>query len=300
MHEAGQVDEVAGRRVALIFPGQGSPLDGGAETVAAFAPELAKLAEEMTGSEPFAAASSSTRFAQPAIYCLGIARWIAAGSPVADFHAGHSLGDLTALTVAGAWSLTDGLRVVCERGRLMEEAGSAGESMLALRVGPERAAEIAAATGVVVANDNGPAQQVLSGSRAQLREAASLASGDGIKSMELPVAGAFHSPSMASAAGPFRCVLDRIPPSRPARLVYSSRSAAPFGRDVAAELTSALAEPVRWRELVQELIAEGAGRFVEPGPGRPLGNLVRRIEPKADVSALQVPSLAGTGVGADD
>ena len=71
--------------------------------------------------------------------------------------------------------------------------------------------------------------------------------------------------------------------------------AAPFGRDVAAELTSALAEPVRWRELVQELIAEGAGRFVEPGPGRPLGNLVRRIEPEAEVSALQVPSLAGMG-----
>jgi [acyl-carrier-protein] S-malonyltransferase len=287
------MDEVAGRRIALIFPGQGSPLDDGAETVARFVPELAGLAEELTGAEPFGEARSSTRFAQPAIFCLGIARWIAAGRPPADCYAGHSLGDLTALAVAGAWSPEDGLRVVCERGRLMEEAGSGDESMLALRAGPEQAAEIAAAAGVVVANDNAPAQQVLSGGRAELREAASIASQAGVRSMELPVAGAFHSASMAAAVAPFREALERIAPRRPDGIVYSSHTAAPFGTDIAAELAAALVGPVRWRSLVEEMTVEGVGRFVEPGPGRPLGNLVRRIEPSAELETLELGSLTG-------
>ena len=287
------MDELAGRRTALIFPGQGSPLDDGALTVAEHAPELAGLAEALTGADPFALAASSTHFAQPAIYCLGAARWIAAGRPPADFYAGHSLGDLTALAIAGAWSLEDGLRVVCERGRLMAAAGAPDESMLALRTGPDRAAAIATAAGVVVANDNAPAQQVLSGGRAELRVAASMASEDGIRSMELTVTGAFHSPSMAAAAGPFREVLRRIAPRRPDGVVYSSHSAAPFGPDIGAELAAALAGPVHWRTLVGELSAAGASRFVEPGPGRTLGNLVRRIEPAAEAETLEVAALTG-------
>ena len=107
------MDEPTGRKIALaalIFPGQGSPLDDGAEIVAHFAPELGELAAALTGAEPFSVAAASTRFAQPATYCLSVARWIAAGRPEADCYAGHSLGDLTALTIAGAWTLDDGLR----------------------------------------------------------------------------------------------------------------------------------------------------------------------------------------------
>ena len=292
------MQDVAGNRTALIFPGQGSPLDDGAETVAGFAPELAELAEELTGAEPFAAAGSSTRFAQPAIYCLGVARWIASGRPDADRYAGHSLGDLTALAVTGAWSLADGLRVVCERGRLMAEAGEPGDSMLALRGSPIEAAEIAAAAGVVVANDNAPAQQVLSGPSAGLKRAASIASEGGVRSMELPVAGAFHSPAMSEAIGPFAEVLRKIPPRRPNGTVHSSHSAQPFGADIAGELVAALTGPVRFRGLVGELAAAGVGRFVEPGPGRTIGNLVRRIAPAVATETLGVPAL--TGAGADD
>ena len=286
------MDEPTGRKIALaalIFPGQGSPLDDGAETVAHFAPELGELAAALTGAEPFSVAAASTRFAQPATYCLSVARWIAAGRPEADCYAGHSLGDLTALTIAGAWTLDDGLRVVCERGRLMAEAGGEDESMLALRAGPEQAEEIAIATGVVVANDNAPAQQVLSGKRAQLRQAAATASMEGIRSMELPVAAAFHSPAMTTAVDRFREALEQIPPSPPRALAFSSLTAAPFGADIASELTAALVGPVRWRTLVGELADRGVGRYVEAGPGRTLGNLVRRTAPGAETAVLDSP-----------
>jgi acyl transferase domain-containing protein len=291
------MDEPIGDATALIFPGQGSPLDEGAETVAHFAPELAELAAASTGAEPFAVAADSTRFAQPATYCLSVGRWIAAGRPEADCYAGHSLGDLTALAIAGAWTLEDGLRVVCERGRLMAEAGGVDESMLALRAGPEQAAEIAAAAGVVVANDNAPAQQVLSGQRDKLRRAAATASMEGIRSMELPVAAAFHSPAMAGAVDRFSEVLERIPPSRPQALVFSSLTARPFG-DIASELAAALVGPVRWRELVGELADRGVGRYVEAGPGRTLGNLVRRTAPGAETAILESPLPAETGTDA--
>lgn len=283
-------------RTALLFPGQGSPLDGEAELVARFAPELGELAAELTGTDPFAGASSSTRLAQPAIYCAGIARWIGAGRPEPDCMAGHSLGELTALAAAGSWSLEDGLRVVCERGRSMEEASEPSETMLALRADAEQAAEIALAAGVVVANDNAPGQQVLSGSRSDLERAERLAGERGSRSMLLPVAGAFHSPSMSAAVGPFRLALADLPPAPPRLPVVSSGSARPFGSDIAAELVAALTSPVRWRELSIGLTERGVRRFVEVGPGKVLSGLVRRTVPEADVSVLE-PLPAGVAGG---
>ncbi len=277
----------------LLFPGQGSPLDDGAATVAEFAPELGTLAAELTGREIFSSASESTAYAQPAIYCLGVARWIAAGRPAFDRLAGHSLGDVTALAVAGAWSISDGLRVVCARGRAMADAADADGGMLAMRVDPEQAAEIARRAGVVVANDNGPSQQVLSGNRSLLEKAGRIASESKIRSTPLAVAGAFHSPDMDAAIGDFMAAMERMPPARPELTVYSSRSAAPFGEDIAAELAASLSAPVHWRELVLGLERSGVERFVEVGPGRMLGNMIRRIAPEVETQTLTVPEPAG-------
>lgn len=282
-------------RTALLFPGQGSPLEGEAELVSRFAPELGELAGDLTGSDPFATASTSTRLAQPAIYCASLARWIGADQPEPDCMAGHSLGELSALAAAGSWSLEDGLRVVCARGRLMEEAGEPGETMLALRADPELAAEIADAAGVVVANDNAPGQQVLAGSREGLSRASGLAAARGSRSMLLPVAGAFHSPSMKAAAASFRGVLSDLPPAAPRLPVVSSASARPFGDDIAAELVAALTSPVRWRELSVGLAERGVRRFVEVGPGRVLTGLVRRAVPGADASALELAAAEVPG-----
>src|SRR5580704_14240878 len=183
------------RATAILFPGQGSQTPDMRETVAGVRPDLLSLADEIVGEDPFARAEEGTRFAQPAIFCASLAGWEALGRPSGDFMAGHSLGELGALVASGALRESDGLALVALRGRLMQEAGEqAGDGsgglsggMLALlgRGAAERAAELAAAHGLSVANDNSPQQVVLSGLRSALPDAAAAARELGLRPMEL-------------------------------------------------------------------------------------------------------------------
>ncbi len=128
-------------------------------------------------------------------------------------YAGHSLGELTALAAANALSFEDALALVVLRGALMDESGRAsgdGSMLAILKSTPEQAAEVAAAAGVWVANDNAPGQTVLAGPREGLREAAQIARERGIRSLALDVTGAFHSPYMAAAQEPFHEALQKI------------------------------------------------------------------------------------------
>jgi malonyl CoA-acyl carrier protein transacylase len=227
------------------------------------------------GQDPFVRAEDSTRFAQPAIFCASLAGWSELGRPAGDVMAGHSLGELTALVAAEAISEGDGLELVVLRGELMARAGEGG--MLAL-LGPgaaESAPDLAAAHGLSVANDNCPTQVVLSGPRGALPAAAAAAQERGLRSTDLPVSGAFHSPMMATAVPEFTAALDRVE-IRPARVpVLSAVTAQPFD-DVRRRLAEALTMPVRWRETMLEARRLGAERFIEVGPGRVLTGLVKR------------------------
>jgi [acyl-carrier-protein] S-malonyltransferase len=128
-----------------------------------------------------------------------------------------------------------------------------------------------------VANDNSPQQVVLSGDRAGFDGATAAAKELGLRAMELPVTGAFHSPMMAGAVPEFSDALDRVEvsPAREGVTVLSAVTAAPF-EDVRAQLAQALTMPVRWRETLLALNELGADRFVEVGPGRVLTGLVKR------------------------
>jgi [acyl-carrier-protein] S-malonyltransferase len=250
------------------------------ETVAEVRPDLLSVAEEVVGEDPFAHAEEGTRFAQPAIFCASLAGWEALGRPAGDFMAGHSLGELAALVAAGRIRERDGLELVALRGKLMQESGAAAGdgSMLALmgRGAAEHAGEIAGAHGLAVANDNSPQQVVLSGDRAGFGGATTAAKELGLRAMELPVTGAFHSPMMAGAVPEFEAALADVevrPPN--GAVVLSAVSAAPF-EDVRAQLAQALTMPVRWRETLLALRELGAERFVEVGPGRVLTGLVKR------------------------
>jgi [acyl-carrier-protein] S-malonyltransferase len=265
---------------AILFPGQGSQTPEMRETVAEVRPDLLSVAEEVVGEDPFAHAEEGTRFAQPAIFCASLAGWEALGRPAGDFMAGHSLGELAALVAAGRIRERDGLELVALRGKLMQESGAAAGdgSMLALmgRGAAEHAGEIAGAHGLAVANDNSPQQVVLSGDRAGFGGATTAAKELGLRAMELPVTGAFHSPMMAGAVPEFEAALADVevrPPN--GAVVLSAVSAAPF-EDVRAQLAQALTMPVRWRETLLALRELGAERFVEVGPGRVLTGLVKR------------------------
>lgn len=268
---------MAGVPYALLLPGQGSQVPDMRDDVAAFAPELLDRACELVGEDPFARVGDSTRFAQPAIFCASVAGWRrlepAMQTPLAT--AGHSLGELAALVAADAIDAGVALELVVLRGRLASEVRTG--TMLALLGAPEeRAQELAAEHGVVVANVNAPGQLVLSGPDVALDVLAAQARAEGFKALELGVAGAFHSPAMQPAVAPFAAALRRIAWREPAFTVLSGATARPM-TDPARELAEALTAPVRWMETVRALVALGADDFVEPGPGRVLTKLLRRI-----------------------
>src|SRR6478672_11872233 len=166
---------------AILFPGQGSLTADAAAHARATWPELVDRASELVGDDPFERAHESTAFAQPAIFVASLAGWREHQAELDDIvaMAGHSLGELSALTAADAVNVEEGLRLVVLRGRLMEGAahGANGEGgMLALLGGTQHEAEaLAADYGLTLANDNAPGQVVLSGDRNAIRELAARA-----------------------------------------------------------------------------------------------------------------------------
>jgi malonyl CoA-acyl carrier protein transacylase len=274
---------------AVLFPGQGSLTADSAEHARAVRPDLVHLACELAGDDPFARAPHSTRYAQPAIFVASLAGWTEREHELEDVTAmaGHSLGELSALVAAGALPAEDGLRLVVLRGRLMADAAaaSADGSMVALLGGsPATAQELAASHDCTIANDNAPGQLVVSGSSSAIEELLVPARATGFKTMVLDVAGAFHSPAMATVEKPFRDALEEVEWTEPQVPVVSGLTAERF-RDIPRELARALVSPVRWREVMAALFAGGARDFVDVGPGRVLQRLATRnlIGLEADV-----------------
>ncbi|HET8821916.1 MAG TPA: ACP S-malonyltransferase [Thermoleophilaceae bacterium] len=268
------------RQTALLFPGQGSQTADMRETVERARPDLLELALAEVGDDLFERAADGTRWAQPAIFCAALAGYKDLAID-GDVMTGHSLGEITALVAAGAIKDEDGLRLVAARGRFMqdaaEETGDGG--MTAVRARGEDArdaiAEVAAETGVAIANDNAPDQLVLSGAVSALGDAEAKLEERGVRGKRLPVAGAFHSPLMEPAVEPFRAVVDAVEIGEPRVPVLSCVTAEPFD-DVRGLLVRALTEPVRWLDVVRALEEKGVTEFVETGPGTVLTNLVKK------------------------
>jgi malonyl CoA-acyl carrier protein transacylase len=276
---------------AILFPGQGSQRDDMGAEALALAPDLHELTLREVGEDPFARAGESTRFAQPAILCAALARWIGAGRPSADAFAGHSLGELGAAAAAGALSEESAIRLAAERGRLMSAAAEAEPGgMLALLCGADEASAIAAASRTVVANDNAPAQVVLSGGHAEIDAAAAEAKACDVRSIRLDVGGAFHSPAMRPALAPFGELLSAAEVMTPGGTLISSVTLAPLetAGEVRAALTRAIVEPVRWRECVELLGRRGVDSFEETGPGKALSGMVRRTLDGVSATPLTV------------
>ena len=283
--------------LALLFPGQGSHTPEMREQVEAHRPDLLALACSEVSDDLFERAGEGTRWAQPAIYCAALAGYeVLKDRFEPAWMAGHSLGEISALVAAGALEAEDGLRLVAARGRLMQEAAeqTGDGGMLVVRV-RERAPveEVAAQTGLSLANDNAPDQLVLSGAIAALDEAQRLLGERGVRAKRLPVAGAFHSPLMEPAVEPFRELVEQTPVSEPRVPVMSCVTAAPF-EDVRGRLVQAITQPVRWTDVLRELQAAGATHFVETGPGKVLTGLTRKtldgVEAEAPLPAMEAAS----------
>jgi [acyl-carrier-protein] S-malonyltransferase len=280
-------------QLAMLFPGQGSQTADMREQVERHRPDLLELARSEVSDDLFERAADGTRWAQPAIFCAALAGWAQLEDRYEpDLMAGHSLGEITALVAAGALDAPDGLRLVAARGRLMQEAGEGG--MMAVRVRDDRTPveEVAAETGLSIANDNAPDQLVLSGAVRALERAEELLRERKVRAKRLPVAGAFHSPLMEPAVEPFREVVEGVELREPTVPVLSCVTAAPFA-DVGDELVRALTSPVRWTEVMATLRGLGATRYVETGPGRVLTNLVRKSLDDVEAEAPLAMEAAG-------
>lgn len=222
--------------------------------------------------------------------------------PDCQMMAGHSLGELTALTASGALEFADGLRLVQERGRLMKLAGERqpGGMAAVLKMEDEdveqACKQAAEETGkpVQIANYNSPGQVVISGDEEALALAIErLKEKGGRRIIRLAVSIASHSPLMASVVTEFRAAIDATPMQMPQTPVVANISARPLQSvaEIRDELAGQLTWPVRWTDSVRYMVSQGVNRFVEIGPKDVLGKLVSRIEP--GVETLSVGDQAG-------
>jgi [acyl-carrier-protein] S-malonyltransferase len=232
-----------------------------------------------------------TDVSQPALYVTGTASFRAAvesgtlDAAAVIAYAGLSLGEYTALHLAGAVSFEDGLKLVSQRGKFMQAAAVAQPSGMVAIIGSDETAvrQICqdAANGQVLtpANFNAPGQIVISGDKAACDRAVQAAEAAGLRAMPLAVAGAFHSALMQPAADQMAEELAKSRISKPAVPVYSNVTAQIHGDpdSIKRLLVDQIVQPVRWEQTMMALVAAGEARFIELAPGRTLAGLAKRI-----------------------
>ncbi len=294
----------------ILCPGQGAQIVGMGKDFYESSPaakEVFDIANRVIGfdlaSLCFAGPEerlNQTDISQPAIYVTGVAAYRAAVD--ADVirpeeitaTAGLSLGEYTALHLAGVFSFEDGVKLVAARGRYMQEAAVTSPSGMVAILGADAAAvdklcdESRGSDVLVPANYNAPGQIVVSGSQSACDRVLKAAEAAGMKTTALKVAGAFHSPLMQSGADKMKAELERVTFNPPRVPVYSNVTAQPHA-DVASikeRLVQQIVSPVKWEQTMQLLIGAGEARFVELAPGRWLAGLAKRINRRLPIESL--------------
>ncbi|MEO5366808.1 MAG: ACP S-malonyltransferase [Magnetococcus sp. WYHC-3] len=282
---------------ACVFAGQGAQFVGMGKDLAGANPEILALydrANQVLGFDlkkvcfegPVEDLTRSN-YCQPAIFVSSVACYIAFQKrfPSASFQmaAGLSLGEWTALHVAGVLDFDTTLRVLEARGRFMQQAceEQAGGMVSVMGATMDQLRDICAKSGIVMANINSDAQVVLSGRKEGVAEAEKLAAAAGLKCIVLNVAGAFHSPLMASARERLGAVLQGVTFQTPRLPVLANVTGKPHASDgntIRETMLRQVTESVRWADCVRTVMSAGSRTFVEFGPGKVLSGLIKRID----------------------
>ncbi len=292
------------KKIACLFPGQGAQSVGMGKDLFEKNDFARKTFEE---ADKFAGRSLSTLCfegpeeelkrtinTQPTILAVSLAAWnayINAGGPRPQYVAGHSLGEFTALSAAGALSVEAAVKLVDKRARLMEEC-PAGAMSAVIGMSAENLEEIckqaeseSPGSVVIVANFNTREQLVISGSPAAVTLAGAKAKAAGGKVIPLPVGGAFHSPLMSVAAEEFSKELDKWELSDAEFTVVQNFDAQGASAGVALKnkLSKQMPSAVRWCNSIEFMLKEGVDTFIEIGPGKALTGMVKKIDRSASV-----------------
>ena len=283
---------------AYVFPGQGAQFVGMGKDLYESnkkAKVLFDKANEILGYRitdiMFEGAEEDlrqTKVTQPAVYLHSVITAFCMDDFKPDMVAGHSLGEFSALTAAGALTFEDGLRLVYARAMAMQKACEAAPSTMAAIIGlpddviEKVCAEISEEGNVVVpANYNSPGQVVISGNVDAVKDACTKLKEAGAKrALPLAVGGAFHSPLMEMARVELAAAIEKAPVSNPSCPVYQNVNAKPHSdaTEIKANLLKQLTSPVRWTQSVINMINDGMTEFVECGPGQVLTGLIGRIQ----------------------
>ena len=296
---------------AFVFPGQGSQSVGMGADLYDSSPAARQVFEESDDSLGFrlselmfhgtAAELQDTVNSQPAIMTVSIACWKAwqeyqgsdAAKPAAL--AGHSLGEYTSMVVAGVLSFRDAVKLVRERGRLMQQASVERPGGMAAILGLDEFAfeHICAETGVELANVNADDQVVISGDKIAVARAMDLASARGARrTVPLPVSGAFHSSLMGVAREGLTEAIAGLDFQDPELPIIANCNCVPLttGDEVQEELISGLCQCVQWKNSVRYMVNSGISSFFEFGPAGVLSGLIKRIDKNVQTVTLTDPA----------
>ncbi len=295
---------------AFVFPGQGAQTIGMGRDLAEAYPQARAVFDEVDAAlgeklsnliwEGEIETLTLTRNAQPALMATSLAAMAALKAEgvevtAADFVAGHSLGEYAALCAAGALSLADTARLLRLRGEAMQAAVPAGEGAMAAILGldfdtvTDVAAEAAQGEVCEAANDNDPAQVVISGHKAAVERAADIAKARGAKrALLLPVSAPFHCALMQPAADAMAEALDAVDLSAPIVPLVGNviARAESSGELIQSNLIAQVTGRVRWRESVAWMVSEGVTEFYEIGAGKALSGMIKRVERGAVTAAV--------------
>lgn len=292
-------------KIAFVFSGQGAQYPGMGKELAecsSAAKAVFDLADSIrpgTSEQCFSGTKEEltvTSNTQPDMFAVEVAAASALleAGVVPEVLAGFSVGEISALGFSGAVSVEDAFRVVCARGKLMQDASDEVETGMAavVKLTPPQVEALAASCDQVYpVNYNSEGQTVCAGLSASMPAFRAAVKEAGGRAIPLKVAGAFHSPFMHSAAVGLADVLAPLEIGTPKYTLYSNVTAQPYEEGRYKELLQKQVEnPVRWQQLVENMIASGVDTFIEVGPGNTLTGLIKRIDP--NVTALSVENEA--------